>query len=170
MVIIFSFSERSLLIPTKKEKPMSIELKLTELTAAITNLSKAIADQTATVSQMRPAMPAAVEAVAEVPVAKAKVTKVKAEAQPVEAVQAAPVEATKPAADGDELSLEDIMPVARELVDMQQGDLVVQLLKNLTNGEVTKISALPKNCYAAFLAVAKGKVEELKSKPADPLA
>jgi hypothetical protein len=138
---------------------MSIEARLAELTAAITTLTETINAQTAGAP------------VAAAP--KAKATKVKAEAQPVEAVDPAPVEAAPSEhtlTKEPELALEDIMPVARQLVDLRQGDRVVEILKSLTDGKVEKISLLPADKRAAFKAAAETTLEGLKEKAADPLA
>jgi hypothetical protein len=138
---------------------MSIETRLAELTAAITTLTEVIERQT----EVAPSGVAI----------KPKTTKAKAATQPVEAVEPAPVEAAPSEhtlTKEPELALEDIMPAARQLVDLRQGDRVVEILKSLTDGKVEKISLLPADKRAAFKAAAETALEGLKEKAADPLA
>lgn len=136
---------------------MSIELRLAELTAAITTLTETINAQSGAA-----------------PAPKAKAVKAKVEAAPVEAVQAVPTEAAKPepvaAEAAPTLKLEDIMPAARKLVELQLGDKLVEILKTLSNDQVTKISLLPADKYAQFLELAASAEAAAAAAKADPLA
>jgi hypothetical protein len=98
------------------------------------------------------------------------VAKPKAEVKAVETVAAPPAEQPAPAASlmpaGP--TMEDAVAAATKLVELKMGDRLVELLKNVSGGTVTKVKLLPANMLGGFVVGAKMAIAEAENAAAQP--